>query len=231
MILGSYHLVEWLFLCGVFYLYCCISYLLERPIPTLPVPPVPPPTSISPGSDGTKNLNRRSRKSERPLPTKSLPVTDSQGTAEGSVFVATPEMDSACNPPVDTDSIQRKEEEDEDTKEVSASSEPQMSESCVKEVSSDRKDKKEFGAVNQSPRVADQRAANVEPTVPEEKQLQDAGGELQVQDALSCTNVSSGVPLEGGVTMGVMTPQSSRVCTIFMYLFWVVCGIQVLFRQ
>ena len=66
--------------------------------PVSQAPPPPPPASISPTSDSGKQASRRSRKSERPLPTKALPTLP---VTEGSLATSVAKKDSDNATPAD----------------------------------------------------------------------------------------------------------------------------------
>ena len=118
--------------------------------------PPPPPASISPTSDNPKHPNRRSRKSERPLPTKALPVSSVTGS-EASSMPSTSNADSEQVPSIDKGITPRT---DEDCVDVTSSS--AVSDTTAKDVVKDKTEKDEKSVANQLLPASDQNMAFAE---------------------------------------------------------------------
>ena len=131
-------------------------FFSERALQPPPVSPAPPPpASISPTSDSGKHPNRRSRKSERPLPTKALPASSVSGT-EASLTPSTPKADTENSSSVDKGVTQR-----HDRDSVDVASKPAISEASSKDSVKDgtEKDVKPLVTTSQLPPTSDQKAA------------------------------------------------------------------------
>lgn len=122
-----------------------------QPPPASQVPPPPPPASMSPTSDSTKHPNRRSRKSERPLPTKALPassVTDNEASSTPS----TSKADSEHGSTLDKGNIPRNDENCMDVTSNSA-----VSDASAKDLVEDKIEKDEKSLPSQLPPASDQK--------------------------------------------------------------------------
>ena len=115
--------------------------------------PPPPPASISPTSDSPKHPNRRSRKSERPLPTKALPASSVAGT-EASLTPSTSRADSEHVSTVDKGIAPKTDEACVDVTSSSA-----VSDATAKDVVKDMTEKDETSLPNQLPPAPDHKAA------------------------------------------------------------------------
>ena len=112
----------------------------------------PPPASISPTSDSGKHANRRSRKSERPLPTKTLPVSSASGTETPLTSTAS-KADTENVSTVDKDVAQRNNEDSED-----ATSKPTIPDASAKDELKDKTEKEESPLVtSQLPSASDEK--------------------------------------------------------------------------
>lgn len=130
-------------------------FLSERALQAPPVSqvPPPPPASISPTSDSPKHPNRRSRKSERPLPTKVLPASSVSGT-EASLTQSTSKEDSEHVSTIDKDSTPRTDKGSADVTSSSA-----VSDATAKDVVKDMTEKDETSLPSQLPPASDQKVA------------------------------------------------------------------------
>ena len=122
-----------------------------QPPPASQVPPPPPPASMSPTSDSTKHPNRRSRKSERPLPTKALPASSVTGN-ETSSTPSTPKADSEHVSTLDKGIIPRNDENCMDVTSNSA-----VSDASAKDLVEDKIEKDEKSLPSQLPPASDQK--------------------------------------------------------------------------
>ena len=113
----------------------------------------PPSASISPTSDSPKHPNRRSRKSERPLPTKALPASSVTDT-EASLTPSTSKADSEHVSTVDKGIMPRT---DEDCVDMTSSS--TVSDATAKDVVKDMTEKDEESLPKELPPASDQKAA------------------------------------------------------------------------
>lgn len=112
----------------------------------------PPPASISPTSDSGKHANRRSRKSERPLPTKTLPASSASGTETPLTSTAS-KADTENASTVDNDVAQRNDKDSEDP-----TSKPAISDASAKDELKDKIEKDERPLVaSQQPPASDQK--------------------------------------------------------------------------
>ena len=121
-----------------------------QPPPASQVPPPPPPASMSPTSDSTKHPNRRSRKSERPLPTKALPASSVTGNEASST--PTSKADSEHVSTLDKGIIPRNDENCMDVTSNSA-----VSDASAKDLVEDKIEKDEKSLPSQLPPASDQK--------------------------------------------------------------------------
>ena len=131
-------------------------FFLERALQAPPpsqVPPPLPPASISPTSDSTKHPNRRSRKSERPLPTKALPASSVTGM-ETSLTPSTSKADSEHVSTFDKGIVSRT---DQDCVDVTSNS--AVSDASAKDLVKDKTEKDEKSLPSQTPSASDQKVA------------------------------------------------------------------------
>ncbi|KAL9963085.1 hypothetical protein ACROYT_G032256 [Oculina patagonica] len=114
----------------------------------------PPPASISPTSDSGKHPNRRSRKSERPLPTKTLPASSVSGMEASS----TP---SASKADTENASVHKGITPKNDRDSVDVAPKPAISDASSKDALKDRteKDEKSPETTSQLPPALDQKVA------------------------------------------------------------------------
>lgn len=198
---------------------------LERGLQLPPSSQAPPiPASISPTLDNSKHQNRRSRKSERPLPTKALPVSSPSGI-EASSMPSTTKLEAENASTAEKGIVQRNEEGNQ-----SITSKPPILEASAKDVSKDGtgKGEKIVTATGQLPPASSHKVA----VTATPASVTAAGAPMSMLQAAAI----SGVPHElGAESLQALLPgKVSHSCHVYMlFLFTRVntTSITVFFRE